>query len=404
MVKGADLSDLDIAEMDIAMLDLDTGTRTTLIRGGSNPKYAPTGHIVYGVEGALRAVGFDAERLELTSLDRVTVLEAVDTKTSGTANFALADNGALAYVSGTGGTDPVAPRALLWAHRDGSDEPTDLPPGPYGQARLSPDGTKLAVTVNVEVRVSELGRLLLTPLAADAPGGHSPVWAPDSQDVVFSDSYGAGPHRIWRQTFGGNDRAQEITTVVDAEYIGVSDWAPDDGRLFFWYNAPGTSMGIGTILADEPGDWDVLLDDPEANEAFPALSPDGHWIAYVSDETRAAQVYVRRFPQLDTPRPISIDGGSKPRWNPRGGELFYARGDTLVRVPVETSPTSIEIGDAEPFYTAPGPLDTPGTGFDVAPDGQRFLVTVDALPDDAVGDVVLIQNWTGELQRLVPTP
>ena len=133
-----------IENAQIAVLDLDTGVQTVLIPGGSNPKYSPTGHIVYGVSGTLRAVGFDRERLEVTT-NALPVLAGVITKSSRAANFSFSRDGTLVYVpgSGVGGSGPQ--RTLVWVDRDGPEEPLGLDPGGYNWPRVSPDGSRVAV-------------------------------------------------------------------------------------------------------------------------------------------------------------------------------------------------------------------------------------------------------------------
>ena len=167
----------------IAVVSLETGEITYLVPGGSNPHYSPTGHIVYGVGGTLRAVGFDAERLALTSNNPVPVVENVNTKPSGAANFSLAGNGSLVYVAGAGGAGGGPQRTLVWVDREGREEPIGLPPNAYAYARLSPDVTRLAVHIgdpeNTDVWISELARGTLTRLTTDPAGDFAPLWTPD---------------------------------------------------------------------------------------------------------------------------------------------------------------------------------------------------------------------------------
>ena len=139
-----------IENAQIAVLDLETGEQKVLVPGGSYPRYSPTGHIVYGVRGTLRAVGFDLASLEVTT-SALPVLDGVMTKNSGAANFSISRDGTLVYVPGTavGGGSPQ--RTLVWVDHDGREEPLDLPAGGYHWPRVSHDGTRVAVGMGVEV-------------------------------------------------------------------------------------------------------------------------------------------------------------------------------------------------------------------------------------------------------------
>ena len=157
-----------------------------LVSGGSSPRYAPTGHIVYGVAGTLRAVGFDPVRLELTT-NPIPVLNGVVTKSNGGANFSLADNGSLVYTPATSGTSQ---RTLMWIDRDGREEPGGADPLPYDNPRVSPDGTRVAVEVddprNADLHVYDLERGTLTRLTFAPGADRRPLWTPDGRAVVFN--------------------------------------------------------------------------------------------------------------------------------------------------------------------------------------------------------------------------
>ena len=191
--------------MNIVALDLDTVERTVLIRGGSYPQYAATGHIVYAVDGTLRAVGFDADRLELTSTNPVPVVTDVGTMDSGVGNFDLALDGSLVYV-GTRGI-PGFLSTLVWVDREGREEPLPLPPhrpqrpAPdrtgYRSPRLSPDGNHLAVIISTgnagrfdndgtDVWFSELAGGTLQRLPTPPGGDSSPIWTQDGERIVFA--------------------------------------------------------------------------------------------------------------------------------------------------------------------------------------------------------------------------
>ena len=173
----------------MAVLSLETG-EVKVIGPGSYPRYVPTGHVVYGVQGNLWAVAFDLNRLETVG-DPVPVQEGVLTKAAGTANFSVAENGSLVYMPGTAET--AQGRTLEWVDRSGEEEPLAVPESDYVSLSLSPDGTRAAVALsggseNTDVWVSELARGTLTRLTTDDAADTNPLWSLDGRRVAFSSS------------------------------------------------------------------------------------------------------------------------------------------------------------------------------------------------------------------------
>lgn len=171
----------------IAVVSLQTGHVTYLLPSGSNPHYSSTGHIVYGVDGALWAVGFDADQLTRTNGDPVPVVENVLTGMSGAVGFDLSDNGSLVLT--TGGATGGPQRTLVWVDRDGREEPIALAPAEYIWAHVSPDGSRVAVSFTndegQDVWVSELSRGTLSRVTTHSEIDKDPVWTPDGQGLVF---------------------------------------------------------------------------------------------------------------------------------------------------------------------------------------------------------------------------
>jgi hypothetical protein len=193
--------------------------------------------------------------------------------------------------------------------------------------------------------------------------------------------------------------------------ITPHDWTPDGTALLVSVEMDRND-GIGLVSLEAPGSWEPLIHS-EADEDCPSLSPDGGWIAYESDDTGEAEIYVQRFPDLGGRRLISIGGGYTPTWSPDGKELFYLRPvsvggapGTMMRVAVEREGTTLTAGQPEElfewaFYMRRGPARL----YDVGPDG-RFLMVAE---EDQTGsadspyDLIVVQNWFEELKRRVPT-
>ena len=393
----------------IAVLDLETGAQTVLVPGGSNPRYAPTGHIVYVVGSTLRAVGFDLERLAVTT-NPLPVVDGVITKGTGAANFSFSRDGTLVYVPGTD-TGSGLQRSLVWVDREGREEPLALDPGGYDWPRVSPDGTRVAVDVSgpegTDVWTSDVARGTLSILTPD-PGAYShPVWSRDGERLVF--------RRVgWSGLFGkaadGSGAVEPLLTVEDAQQLtdfAPVDWSPDGNELLFSYRAPNTSRDIGVLSMQGEQSWQPLLNSA-AFVSHPALSPDGQWIAYTSDETGQREVYVERFPDLGNREQISTGGGQAPVWSPDGRELFYRGrgvGARMMVVPIETEP-ALTLGTATVVFE--GTYYRAGwRAYDLAPDGRFLMIkpTGAATEDTASApdQIVVVEGWFEELKRLVPT-
>ena len=393
----------------IAVVTLDTNEQRVLVPGGSHPRYSPTGHLVYGVGGTLWAVGFDLDRLEVTDPNPVPLLAGVVTKSSGAVDFDLARDGSLVYVAGEA-TDVVG-RTLVWVDRQGNEVPLDLPTGDYFWARVSPDETRLALTIlggpeNPDVWIAELARGTLAKLTTDPAIDVLPLWTPDGDRVVFQ-SQREGPLGLFWAAADASGEVEPLLTIDDAVGLQPYGWTPDGSALVFEYSTAGTGADIAVLSMEGERTWEPLIA-TEANEMAPALSPDGQWIAYTSDETGQRLVYVERFPERGGKKTISRVRSADPMWSPDGRELFYLTGGgrSLMVVPVEPGPT-LQVGEAtllfEGNYFDPQPL----RSYDVSPDGQRFLRLklpgVAATETGAGPEVILVQNWTEELKRLVPT-
>ena len=393
---------------EIAALNLDTGDRTLLVRGGSNPHYAPTGHLVYGTDGTLWAVPFDPDRLAVTG-DPVPVLEGVITHPLGAAHFSVAADGSLVYLSGGGSA--FSESTLVWVDRQGNEMPLALQEvRSYDTPRLSPDGAHLAVTVgnfggeNFDVWVSDLATGTLRRLTTNPDRDFDPLWTPDGERVVFA-SDREGSLGLFSMAWDGTGDAERLTTVEDVVSLRPYGWSPDGAVLFEMVAGPA-SYDIGILPLDGDGTWEPLLN-TEANERSPVISPDGQWLAYVSDRTGTREIYVERFPELGGEQLISRGGGDYPVWSQDGRELFYVSPETgLVVAPVESGST-LRVGAPETLFD----MDTYDAGtfsrpWDVSPDGEQLLMLKAAgegtTEDQNQTEIIVVQNWFEELKRLVP--
>jgi DNA-binding beta-propeller fold protein YncE len=375
----------------IAVLELETGTYKVLMRGGSHAHYVPSGHLVYGAGGTLRAVAFDLDRLEAVGTP-VPALEQVVTTAQGAVDAAIAANGTMAYIPGGGTQDTV-----VWVDRQLREEPTKIPPGAYMYPRLSPDGQKVALSVErangSDVWVYDFRRATFTRLTFEGNNNHS-VWTPDGARIAFSSSRSGATRNIYWLPADGSAAAERLTTGPFNQI--PEDWAPDGKTLMFSEFRPDSSWDIWTLSVTDRKPQ-LFLGTP-FHDGGRVFSPDGRWLAYYSDESGRGEVQVRPFPGPGPKWQVSTEGGVGPVWAPSGRELFYRSENRLMVADVQLVPA----------FSARAPrLLFEGTfkasfyaQFDVSPDGRRFIMIK---PTDAASRLVVVQNWQEELKRLVPT-
>ena len=385
----------------VAVLDLQTGTSKVLIRGGSHAHYAPTGHLVYGATGTLRAVAFDLGRLEVVGTSAA-VLESIATTESGAANIAVAANGSLVYVPGAagGGGD----QTVVSVDRLGRVSPLPgLPVGTYRDVRASPDGSRLALTTRDDVWIYDFKGARLSRLTTDPAQDGSPLWTPDSQRIVFTSRRAGYPELFWQLADGTGQAESLLVRTKDLLDLRGNGWSANGKQLLF--TEVSGSLAIGEIAIDRPSDAKILMKSGFRYD-YAAVSPDGRWMAYSSNLSGRTQVYVEQYPELGNRKLVSTEGGQIPVWSRNSRELFFSTPDyqQILAVDMQSGTTHIP-GRPQVLFTLPMVAFPGGRPFDIAPDG-RFLIVRSAQTEAAGGpssNMILVQNWFEELKRLVPT-
>jgi Tol biopolymer transport system component/predicted Ser/Thr protein kinase len=383
-----------------AIQSLGTGERRNLIQGGS-PRYAPSGHLIYGQRGTLMAVPFDPQRLTVTGA-AVQVAEGVLQSTStGAAQYSFSATGSLAYVPGT--AQAALQSRLVWVNRNGAEQPVAAPAHAYRRPQLSPDGRRVAVGIQeqeTQVWLYDLARETLTRLTFAGNFNVNPAWTPDGKRIAFT-SNKEGPQSIFWQLADGSGGLERLTTgEYNNNHVPMS-WSPDGQLLTFIEVNPTTGLDI----------WVLRMGDRKAqpflrtpfNEAAPRFSPDGRWLAYISDESGGDEIYVQPYPGPGGKWQISTDGGTEPLWNPNGRELFYRSGDKMMAVNIATQP-SLGAGKPRVLFEGqyqPSPATIPN--YDVSADGQRFLMLKPVEQAQSPDQINVVLNWFEELKRRVPT-
>ena len=392
---------------EIHVLDLQTREHHIIINNGSAARYIPTGHVVYGTGDTLYAVGFDVDSLKVTT-EQVPVVFDVVTKPSGAVDFAVANDGTLVYVFGSGAqTD----RSLVLVDRDGGETLLPGEPGQFSQAILSPDGLQVAMMVGdprgaTEIGIRDRSRGGVPLLTTD--GGSFPIWSQDGERIVFA-SQRDGTWGLFSRDRDGSGSADRLDIPDDATYLRPLGWSEDGSLVFLYGDTSGQRVGLLSIegnLTWPPfsGDW--------SGPISPTVSPGGQWIAYESRETGQLEVSIERLPGAGDRQQVSGNGGRHPVWV--GDELFYIgeAGGTRVGLPTRslmaapvgnTTGQRVALDAPEVVFEDPSPfVHDLWRSYDVTADGQQFLFS--KIAEDAIREVVLVQNWFEELQRLVPTP
>ena len=289
---------------------------------------------------------------------------------------------------------------MWWVDRDGGTDVLIDERGGFSRPRLSPDGRWVALAQrgsNVSVWVYDVERTTLSRLAHGFINNF-PQWTPDSRRLTFhSSADGRTQGNIFWQAADGSRPAEQL---LPPDYTGNRlfpwSWSPDGKTLAFEQHRPETQTDIMLLHLREEGRTVMPFLESEFNEGSPTFSSDGRWMAYVSDETGRYEVFVRPFPASTGKWLVSTEGGVWPRWNPKGRELFYRNGDELMAVDVGTEKGQLIFGKPRVLFETA--LDS---DFDVAPDGQHFVM-VDRPPSPPpVTQLNLILNWGEELKRLV---
>jgi serine/threonine-protein kinase len=391
---------------------ISTGERTAVLDGAADAQYVPTGHIVYAVGNTLFGIAFNSET-KRTRGGAVPLVEGVSRSGSNGVwtQFAIANDGTLAYVRGIGIAASGDARTLVWVERDGRETPIAAPVRSYLYVDLSPDETRVALDIRdqeYDAWVFDLERVTLQRLTFDPGNNRGVVFSPDGRRIAFSRQLGDTEEIYWQAADGSG--SPQALTQGSGMPMHPMDFTTDGATLL--YAKSNLPRDIYMIpVAGPAGPGTPLISGP-ASEGSPTVSPDGRWLAYSSDESGDYEVHVRPFPDVDAGHwQISSGGGFHPQWSRDGTELFYlevrASDVAMLAVSVEPGPTfrpgiPTELFAGPYFYGAT--VAAPDV-YDVSADGRFLMIKQPEAPDagQAQPDIVIVENWFEELKRLVPT-
>jgi len=363
---------------------------------GSAPHYLPTGHLAFVQGGTLFAVRFDPSRLEAKG-EPVTLLEGIRQTRVGQPLISYSDVGSIVYVPTT--ADPGS-NALVWVDRAGNEQPAGASGRPYAQPRLAPDGNRLVTAMrgnSEDLWLLDLARGTSSRLTSDTNTSF-PVWTPDGRRLTLASAKGGSYSIYWRPVDGS--APDEPLMSGKWPYYPFS-WAPDGKSLALVSVNPKTLQDIEVLNVDRKGATQPFVDTP-FREGAPVFSPDGKWIAYVSDDTGRFEIYVRPFPGPGEKVPISTGGGNEPVWPRNGRQLFYREGDSLMAVDVELTPT-FSAGKPRKLFEKPYERSIAlWPDYDASPDGQRLLMVRREMRAPPATHINVVLNWLSDLKRKLP--
>ena len=391
---------------EIVVQSLKTGERKTLVEGGSDARFVPTGHLVYALGGTLFAVPFDVAKLAVTT-GPVPVVEGVRRAIGvgiGSAHFAFSNSGSLVYVPGPayGGQQD-----LFLFDRKGGAEALKLPPGLYAYPRISPDGKRVAVETSdgKETNVSIYDLSGVSSVRRLTFGGNNrfPIWSADGQRLAFQSDRERDPAVFWQAVEGGT--AERLTKPDSGTAHVPESWSPS-GDAFLFSVTKGSEI---SLWAFSMRDRKATPFDDVRSTRYPTdavFSPDGRWVAYQTSESGQGEgtTYVQPFPPSGTIHQITR--GGRPQWSSDGTELFYTPAPGLfMAVTVTTRPTFTftspralprGFGISDPANPRPYDITTDGRilGVGIAVQGQSGV--------QATPPIHIVQNWFEELKARVP--
>ena len=386
----------------VVALDTRTGEKKVLLEKTGIATYVPsptspsTGYLAYYdfTTATLLAVPFDATRLTVSGVP-VPVIEGIRGNSGPFGLYGISETGTLAYVAGisTSGTG----YSLVWVDRTGNEEPLKTPTRPFNTVRLSRDGQQIAASiVNAETEdiwLLDVARGGGQRLTSEGWNG-GPVWTPDGQRLFFERRPISGAAVLTVST-DGTSPSSVVTTWNDGP-IAPSDVSRDGTLIGYYPRGQGLwVMPVAEALTGKGKLAEFL--DARTRRLNPVFSPDGKWVAFRSDQSGGAEIYVAPYPGPGSTFPISVDGGVSARWSGDGRELFYRIGDKMMVVDVETAPR---------FRASPPRMlfeKAYANSWDVDVNGKRFLMIKQPAAQRTDNDrVSVVLNWHDELRRRVP--
>jgi eukaryotic-like serine/threonine-protein kinase len=402
----------DYGHADVEAASLATGQAKVLVENAYFGRYLASGYLTYVSGGTLFAAPFDAEKLKLTGTAMPVLTNLQADLTSGSAQISFARTGTAVYIAGATFTNQLT---ISLFDRKGNATPLVKEAASYLNPRFSPDGKRLALEVGgSSISVYDIVRGTMTPISFAPTGCVAPVWTRDGKMVTCTrTANGLGISWLSSDGTGG---MRSLTPGNGGAFQYPSSWSPDGKTLAIYQfsSKTGGCCEIATLPVSstgQPGQPKILLGQGAVNgDAYPEISPDGRWMAYDSNESGTAQIYVVPFSGSGGKWQVSVTGGLFPRWSKAGHELFFlgennvaTSAATLVAVPYTVDGNSFQPGQPEVLFRGGFEMTYPSPNYDVAPDGKHFVMLVAAggNSSSAGGTPTVVINWFERVARLV---
>jgi serine/threonine-protein kinase len=372
--------------------------RRVLLENASYARYS-AGHLIYLSGNSLVASRFDPDTAQIIGAPFTVVDVVSSSRYIGTAQIAVSRQGTLVYLAPGGGATSMT---LAWVNREGTATPIGGVKGLLTSVRLSPDGRRVAFSSSegdADVHVYDLTRQALKRITFTPLFEGNPVWAPDGTRIVYASERGPAVQMFWKRWDDPRgapgalaQRPAEDEALAPGEHARIPQaWSPDGRLLAFTENHPDSRRDIWLMPAGRAVESFPLVVSP-FEENHPTFSPDGQWLAYMSNESGGDEIYARRIEGDSARIQISPAGGAAPRWA-ANGDLFYWSGGKMFVVPVRSTPSTLQIGGHQELFALSAlPF------YDVTADGQQLLMLQPgggAYPKD----LVLVDNWAGVPSR-----
>ena len=382
----------------VFVASLDSSTARRLVTARSRAVHAP-GYLLFWREGALLAQAFDETTLEVRGNPVAAAKEVGLNPVTNQGLFSVSESGTLVFFAGA-----VGESELVWVDRAGRRIGNPGPKGVFNSLSLSPEATSVVYDqAEPRNRTFDLWRLdfasgVPSRLTFHASHDIFPLWSPDGTRIAFGSIREPSPQLY---ELNANSAGTERLLLKTNFPKTPSGWSSDGSLLFYDSINPQTGGDIWALpMVGTPEPYPVVR--TAADEHYGTLSPDGRWLAYISNETGAYEMYVESFPATGFKRQVSTQGGFEPHWRRDGKELFYlAPNQTLMAVGVKSNPTTLEVSPPKALFATRikwMEIQAVAHHYAAAPDGQRFLIS--GATDEARSvPVTIVLNWSAALKK-----
>ena len=376
--------------------------RSVLHQGGSCPQFAPGGFLIFVREATVYAARLNTDAWELRSAPVPIIEEVWSHALTGGAPIAFSSDGKMAYSHGT----PMAANSLVMIARDGTVSPLIADLRTYASPRFAPDGKHIAMAMlrpdstAMDIWVYDLARETLGRLTYSDADDERPVWSPDGERIAFvSLRNGIIPNMYVRNADGSGEVERFQVSKITQIPCGFTP----EGNTIIYYAIGDPNGALWSLSLEEGAKPEPFLVTP-FNEKHPALSPDGKWLAYTSNESGREEIYLRPFPKAAGKWQVSTSGGQHAMWSPDGTELFYEEDNDLMDVVIDLRAGAPMIGRPSTLFELPIGANETGRGYDISPDGQRFVAVKAELGGRDFGKSHLrfVFHWFNELETKIP--